>query len=158
MARSTSPRGSKGAPKRGIKRVLPMKMTIVSIVSVVIVEAGLIAALGTEQTNWKLVGPLLPALILLAAVLSYLFALTVSKPVEKIVNDVLTLAGGDYTRRSRIRSKDEIGILATAVNKLADSLEEAEKNKQVVSQLQDELSLAGEIQQLLLPRMIHLVI
>ncbi|RKY21325.1 MAG: hypothetical protein DRP90_02335, partial [Planctomycetota bacterium] len=130
-------------------------MTVVSVIAVIVVEVVLVLAFGSgKEPNWKLVGPLLVLLVPVAAALSYFFALSISKPLKKIVGDVAAMASGDYTRRSRVKSNDEVGVLARAVNELAESLEEAERSKEEVNRIEDDLSLAGEIQQMLLPSVI----
>ncbi len=153
---SRRPRESSGRQGAGkIKFGLPLKMTIVSVIAVIVVEVVLVLAFGAgKEPNWKLVGPLLVLLVPVAAAVSYFFALSISKPLKKIVNDVTAMASGDYTRRSRVKSNDEVGVLARAVNELAESLEEAERSKEKVTRIEDDLSLAGEIQQMLLPSVI----
>ena len=72
--------------------------------------------------------------ILLAALLSISAALVVAallttgmlKPVRELTGAARDLAGGDLTRRVRVRTRDEVGELSEAFNHMAHSLQQAE--------------------------------
>ncbi len=149
---AAKPRSGKVRSQRQVQRGLAIKITIVAAICVAIAIGGLLLALDTK-INWKLIGPVSFVLLLLGAAVAFFFALSIIKPVQRIVSDVIAMANGDYSKRSKVTSNDEIGVLASAVNELAESLQEAEESKDVVSQIKDDMSVAGEIQQLLLPDM-----
>ena len=67
--------------------------------------------------------------LLLALVLSY----TLIKPVEDLTRAAVRMAGGDLSQRVAVRSKDEMGVLGSAFNHMAASLEEAGKNRQAMT-------------------------
>ncbi|MDZ7815755.1 MAG: SpoIIE family protein phosphatase [Planctomycetota bacterium] len=145
MARSS--RSRKRAAKK-VKFGLPMKITVGSVIVVVIVEAGLFFAFGAPSTNWGIVAPLLVLLVGLAGIFSYMFSLSITKPLKQVIKDISALADGNYKIRTRVRSDDEVGVLAQSVNELAESLESAEHSVQAV---EEEMNLASEIQTMLLP-------
>lgn len=150
---AAKPRSGKVRSQRQVQRGLAIKITIVAAICVAIAIGGLLLAFEQKQINWKLIGPVSFVLLLLGSAVAFFFALTITKPVQRIVSDVIAMANGDYSKRSKLTSNDEIGVLASAVNELAESLQEAEESKDVVSQIKDDMSVAGEIQQLLLPDM-----
>jgi len=59
----------------------------------------------------------------LAALLGYLLARQLSRPVQALVGTVTELAQGHYERRAASGGGDELGRLSAAVNSLADALE-----------------------------------
>jgi two-component system sensor histidine kinase BaeS len=69
-----------------------------------------------------LVGTVLVALGL-AAVLGFLLARHLSRPVRELERTVTALSHGHYDRRAGVTSGDEIGKLALDINRLAETLE-----------------------------------
>lgn len=61
--------------------------------------------------------------LVVAATLAYLLARKVSRPVRELGETVDRLSRGDYLARSPVASNDEIGVLATHINELAETLE-----------------------------------
>jgi two-component system sensor histidine kinase BaeS len=59
----------------------------------------------------------------LAALLGFLLARQISRPVRELMTTVTELTQGQYDRRASISGRDEIGQLALAVNSLAATLE-----------------------------------
>ncbi len=55
--------------------------------------------------------------------LAWYFGTTISRPVQALIDDAHALAVGVAGHRSRIRSSDEIGALATALNQMAETVE-----------------------------------
>lgn len=62
------------------------------------------------------------ALIVSIALAMY-FGTKISRPVQALIDDAHALAVGVAGHRSRIRSSDEIGSLATALNQMAETVE-----------------------------------
>ncbi len=62
------------------------------------------------------------ALVVSIALAMY-FGTTITRPVQTLIADAHTLAVGVAGHRSRIRSSDEIGSLATALNQMAETVE-----------------------------------
>ena len=61
---------------------------------------------------------------LLFLVVGYLLALRIITPIEALTADARAIADGDMARRSTIVSDDEVGDLAGAFNRMADTVEE----------------------------------
>ncbi len=55
--------------------------------------------------------------------LAWYFGTTIARPVQSLIDDAHALAVGVAGHRSRIRSSDEIGALATALNQMAETVE-----------------------------------
>lgn len=62
------------------------------------------------------------ALLIISIVISFFFAKYFIGPIKKLAHFLKDVADGNLTRKMDIRSKDEIGILFTAVNDMVDSL------------------------------------
>jgi len=61
----------------------------------------------------------------LAAVLGYLFAGQISRPVQQLADGARRLAGGDYGTRVAVRSGNEVGVLADAFNQMGEEIQKA---------------------------------
>lgn len=76
----------------------------------------------------------------LAGVLSFLLTRKVLRPLHEMMEVTRTLASGDYRARVHITSKDEIGRLGSAFNRMADSLTQIEQlRKTMVADAAHEL-------------------
>ena len=74
------------------------------------------------HSGWRGVLFFCGALIVSVVVAMY-FATTIARPVQSLIDDAHALAMGVEGHRSRIRSSDEIGSLATALNQMAETVE-----------------------------------
>ncbi len=63
-------------------------------------------------------------------ILIFLYLLKLLTPLKNISLEITKFANGDLSRRLNIKSKDEIGQLSSAFNKMASSLEELIKTRQ----------------------------
>jgi len=61
----------------------------------------------------------------LAAVLGSLFAGQISQPVRRLAEGARRLAGGDYSSRVSVRSRNEVGVLADAFNQMGEEIQKA---------------------------------
>lgn len=76
----------------------------------------------------------------LAVVLSFLLTRRVLRPLSEMADVTRRLAAGDYSARVAVGSKDEVGELGVAFNRMADSLERVERlRKTMVSNIAHEL-------------------
>jgi len=83
--------------------------------------------------------------VVLAAVLGAALSRTITRPIQDIIRQTDAMAKGDFTRRVRIYSDDEIGQLGRSFNHLtarlqkalADHEEEREKLASVLANMQD---------------------
>ena len=61
---------------------------------------------------------------LFMALVGYLIANSISRPLKMVFDTLAEVAGGDLTARSGIRTRDEMGMLAAEVNEMAGRLNE----------------------------------
>lgn len=62
-------------------------------------------------------------LFVIAAIISYRIAQNVTRPIEKITRVAHQISHMNYRSRVEIRNADEIGLLGSAINAMADSLQ-----------------------------------
>ncbi len=85
---------------------------------------------------WIVTAVLLAASVLLALALSRIFA----KPVRQITGAARALAAGKLETRVAVRSRDEIGQLATALNELSSQLQKTEAlRRELIANVSHEL-------------------
>ncbi len=72
--------------------------------------------------------------IFLVMVISHGF----SKPIEELVKGTRRIADGDFSVKVPVRSKDEIGVLASSFNNMTDELALKERYKAVLAQVTDK--------------------
>ncbi len=73
--------------------------------------------------------------LILSLFLSICFAIGFTKPLGKMKAHALHLADGDYSGKTGVRQKDEIGELAAAIDVLSDRLDLADKERKQLEQL-----------------------
>ena len=56
------------------------------------------------------------------------FSFLLTEPIQKLTTTALSIAGGNESERSDIRSNDEIGTMAEAFNQMADNLQKSKMN------------------------------
>ncbi|MFD0958336.1 two-component system histidine kinase PnpS [Paenibacillus chungangensis] len=92
------------------------------------------------QVTMVLVGGLL-ILFVVAALISYRIALSMTRPLEQITKVAKRIKNMDYRARVKVMKQDEIGELGTAINAMADSLQvQMGRIKQNENQLQSVLA------------------
>jgi signal transduction histidine kinase len=79
--------------------------------------------------RWNIVVPLLFSLLTVGMIL-YLLSRKLAGPLQQINRAALELAGGDFTVRVPVTSKDEVGELAQSFNFMVDQLVEWEDSRQ----------------------------
>ncbi len=72
---------------------------------------------------WTIMAGGLVVLFIVAAVVSYRVALSLTSPLEQITRVARRITDLDYDARVSLKRKDEIGQLASAINVMADSLQ-----------------------------------
>ena len=93
------------------------------------------------------------ALVLsVGAGVSVLVSTQVSKPIEVLVDDVRSIARGNLRHKTRVLGGGEVMHLARQIDRMADSLSEAQENKVELSVREREREVAGEVREALLPR------
>ena len=81
----------------------------------------------TSQANSIIVGTIIVAVIL-GVFIAVILAAIISKPVIKGVSFAEAMAKGDFTKTLDINQKDEIGVLAQALNNMVTTLREVVGN------------------------------
>ena len=93
-------------------------------------------------------------LVLLTAA-AYLLSRLINRPLHKLTSSVAELGGGNLDKQIEIRSKDELGTLATAFNKmtvdLKASIEQSTRERAEKERIGAELDVATRIQASMLP-------
>jgi signal transduction histidine kinase len=79
--------------------------------------------------RWNIVVPLLFSLLTVGIIL-YILSRKLAGPLQQINRAALEVAGGDFTTRVPVTSKDEIGELAQSFNFMVDQLVEWEDSRQ----------------------------
>jgi methyl-accepting chemotaxis protein len=82
-----------------------------------------VTALGSQSTR-LLVG-LLVASLLLGVVMALLLSRAISRRLHRMVAALKDVAAGDLTRRVEITSRDEVGLMGTALNNALTQLHDA---------------------------------
>ncbi|MCZ7649092.1 MAG: SpoIIE family protein phosphatase [Planctomycetota bacterium] len=75
----------------------------------------------------------------------------VTRPVTQLVQDMNVIAQGDLDHMPQVISRDEMGLLATALSRMTKSLAEAREQEMQVQRLAGDLDLAKEIVAKLMP-------
>jgi|GEM_PF-831044 len=96
----------------------------------------------------------------LIAILHILFALAlfkiIIKPIKSLHETSIDISKGDLSVRSKISQKDEIGELAFSFNRMANSIQEKVDSLQDFNDMmQNELKMAGDVQQMIFPHIIE---
>lgn len=73
--------------------------------------------------------------LVLSIILSVLFTISFTRPLKKMKNSTVQLAAGDYTIKTGVHGKDEIGELASAIDILSERLELAGKESEKLMKL-----------------------
>jgi len=83
-----------------------------------------------ENLNEKLRLNILIFLDIFVLVLTFLYIIKLLSPLKKITKEIQSFANGNLSTRVKIKSKDEIGILANTFNQMASSLETLIKTRE----------------------------
>ncbi|MFD1886265.1 two-component system histidine kinase PnpS [Paenibacillus wenxiniae] len=83
----------------------------------------LVAVEDGVRSTWTIMGISLLVLFVIAALVSYSVAASLTRPLEHITRVANRISRLDYGARVRLERKDEIGDLGKAIDNMADSLE-----------------------------------
>jgi serine phosphatase RsbU (regulator of sigma subunit) len=75
----------------------------------------------------------------------------ITGPLQMLVRDLDLVSRGDLDHQTKARSRDEIGLLAMAFNRMTKNLKAAREREREAERINSELSLAREIHGRLLP-------
>ena len=95
------------------------------------------------------------AALLLSGIAGVLFARGVTQPVISLSEGVRRIMGGDYRVRVPVKTRDELGDLASAFNSMAEGLEERDKVRDLLGKsvspevatelMRSKIELGGEL-------------
>jgi len=119
-------------PVRSLKVKLGLLVAASVSVASLLVWAGLHNQIGPRWT--------LPAAIALSLVVTQLLARGMTSPLREMTAAARSMATGDYSRRVRSTSHDEVGELAVAFNRMAEDLESVDRQRrELVANVSHEL-------------------
>lgn len=117
---------------RSIKTKLGLLVGATVTVSSLVVWAGLHNQIGPRYT--------VPAAIVLALGVTQFLARGMTSPLREMTAAASTMATGDYSRRVRATSSDEVGQLARAFNRMAEDLASVDRQRrELVANVSHEL-------------------
>ncbi|WP_423462212.1 sensor histidine kinase [Promicromonospora sp. MS192] len=108
-------------PLSSLKIKLGVLVAATVTAAVLITWLGLQASLGPSRT--------FPLAIILSLLVTQVLARGMTSPLREITEAVQAMADGDYTRRVRATSSDEVGQLAHAFNRMAEDLASVEQTR-----------------------------
>jgi signal transduction histidine kinase len=115
-----------------VKRKLGVLVLAVVTFAAGLTWAGFYLQLGTRLT--------FPVVLVVSLVLIQVLARGMTSPLREMTAAVRAMAGGDYTRRVRATSRDEVGQLAAAFNSMATDLEQADTaRRELIANVSHEL-------------------
>lgn len=119
-------------PLRSIKAKLAVLSAVTVTASAFITWFGLQSSLGPSRT--------LPLAIAVSMVLTQVLAHGMTSPLREMTAAAREMATGDYGRRVRATSRDEVGQLATAFNSMAEDLASADElRREMIANVSHEL-------------------
>jgi signal transduction histidine kinase len=138
---SPRPGGGSGARVRDLRPLDPLRSLKIKLgvlvaatcsTTAIFVWAGLHNNLATRYT--------LPLSVLFALVVTQLLARGMTSPLREMTAAAQAMARGDYSRRVRATSSDEVGELARAFNRMAEDLKDADRQRhELVANVSHEL-------------------
>jgi signal transduction histidine kinase len=97
-----------------------------------------LTAVGVQQGLWP--GYIVPLVVVAALAVTQLLARGMTSPLREMTSAARAMARGDYTRRVRASSRDEVGQLAQAFNRMATDLGTADRQRrELVANVSHEL-------------------
>lgn len=78
------------------------------------------------------------ASLVLSILLSIMLAVSFSKPLKKMKSSAMRLAHGDYSAKTGVQQKDEIGELASAIDVLSEQLDLASRESEQLLKLRQD--------------------
>jgi phosphoserine phosphatase RsbU/P len=114
-------------------------------------------------TSVGAVGPLLVNLLVLAGVIflaleiaalatGVVLTRTITRAVGDLYSATLRVRRGDFTHRIRVQQHDQLGALGESFNEMTTSVSELIQEQRQRQRLENELSIAREVQEQLFPR------
>lgn len=90
--------------------------------------------------------------VIVGLIVAMILSATITGPLKVLTEGVKVFAKGDLTKRINVKSKNEVGTLSKTFNQMAVDLEKSTQELVEKERMQQELSLASDIQKDLLPK------
>ena len=90
--------------------------------------------------------------VLGGAVISWFFSRMITRNIEVLLEDLDEIGKGNLEHEVRVRSNDEIGLIADAIRAMTVQLKQAQEKLIESERLKHEVEVARRIQSILLPR------
>lgn len=90
--------------------------------------------------------------VLLTLMISFMLAVSITRPLNELKLGAAKIAGGDFSARVVVKSRDEVGMLAGTFNQMAADLAASMEARLYKERVAHELELASKIQIDLLPK------
>lgn len=90
--------------------------------------------------------------VLLGVGVAFWMGSRITRPITDLTHDVEIIAKGNLEHHPRVTSRDEIGVLARTIDRMAKSLNEAQGNELQHAKQKHQLQVALEIQANLFPK------
>ncbi|GAA2164412.1 DUF4153 domain-containing protein [Pedococcus bigeumensis] len=123
---------------RPLDTIRSIKVKLGLLVAVTVTVASVLAVLGTRAglSPWATV----PVAVLAALGVTQLLARGMTSPLREMTQAAQQMATGDYSRRVQATSRDEVGELARAFNRMAATLELVDRQRRdLVANVSHEL-------------------
>jgi serine phosphatase RsbU (regulator of sigma subunit) len=105
------------------------------------------------QAMWVRIVLLALFAVLIGMAYAYFFSTSMTRPLKSLREKATLLGEGDFSVRvDNVKTKDEVGVLATTFNQMAGDLEKSMDARAYQERVGKELELAAGIQQDLLPK------
>ncbi len=98
------------------------------------------------------VAGLFVVLFLLASIVGFVLARTITRTVAQLDEGTRHVKAGDFSHRISIQRRDQLGALAESFNSMTSSIESLLDEQRQRQRLENELTIAREVQSQLFPR------
>ncbi len=95
--------------------------------------------------------------MLLGIFFAWIFASRIAGSIQSLVGGAAEIAKGDFTYRTNIHTGDELEVLGSAFNTMAEEVDKRTKNIVYQERVTKELELAAKIQTEILPRKLPMI-
>lgn len=104
-----------------------------------------------EESLFGLILMVTAALVAVGAGVAFGVSTQVTKPIEQLVDDVRSISRGNLRHRTRVKGGGEVYHLARQIDRMAQSLEEAQEAEIELGVREREREVAQEVREALLP-------
>lgn len=85
-------------------------------------------------------------LISLAAFIGIILSTNITKPIQKLLEFTRQIAGNDFSGRTEVKTRDELGVLASAFNFMSEEIEDLLGSKELM--IEDLIKTQGKLKEL----------